>query len=508
MAVISSSTKLAFWARGRAWWRSVFASARNRILMLYLLLLLLLSAVATPIFMWLFLAQVNQRVRADLIDEMADFQAAYADWESDQVRSVAELRQFVDEFLAKTVPQDDNFLIFTIDGTYYRSNPQVLPAIMQPSSKLMGYWALQTQPLSGERTLSDPNIGDILYLVQPLELEGDVRAVFISAHATRGEREEALAGVYLFFWVAAGVVIVAFAIAWIITGQLLAPVQKLATTARLVSESDLTQRIAVKGSGEIADIANTFNDMLDRLQSAFVSQRNFINDAGHELRTPITIIRGHIELLGTVSREQQETLDLVVDELDRMSRFVNDLLLLTRAEQPDFLQLEHVALPAFIEELFQKVSALADRNWRLHRPQSGDLVADRQRLTGAVISLVQNAVQHTRMGDLIELGAALSPALNPTTVRLWVRDTGTGIPLSEQERIFERFARLPNRYRRSDGAGLGLSIVKAITEAHGGYITLSSTVGVGSTFTLVLPLHPSLRLPSSVQEASAPREAQ
>lgn len=217
-----------------------------------------------------------------------------------------------------------------------------------------------------------------------------------------------------------------------------------------------------------------------------MAQQNFINDAGHELRTPLTVIRGHLELLDAESEEQQETLNLVIDELDRMNRFVNDLILLVRAEQPNFLQLETIDIPSFIEEVFAKIQPLGDRNWRLTIRGTGQMRGDRQRLTGALINLAQNAVQHTRMGDLIELGASV----RSTQVQLWIRDTGEGIALSDQERIFERFARAAHRYRRSDGAGLGLPIVRAVVEAHGGKVTLTSQVGVGSTFTLILPLQP------------------
>lgn len=484
MTAVSNSTQPQF--RARPWWQQLLGATRTRILMLYLLLLLLLSGIATPVFLLLFLARVDDRVRDDLAEEMATFQATYALWEQQPNQSVSQLKQFIADFLVRQVPEDDNYLIFTLEGQYYKSTPRTLPDVIQPNSALMDYWANLTEPTQGEVPSSDSDVGNILYLAQPLRLDDDLRAVFISVHTTAGERQEALAGATIFFQVAAGVVLGAFALAWVATGKLLAPVQKLAVTARSVSESDLTQRIPVKGSGEIADLTNTFNEMLDRLQAAFIAQQNFVNDAGHELRTPLTIIRGHLELLGAESQEQQETLELVIDELDRMNRFVNDLILLVRAEQPNFLQLETIDIPSFTEEIFAKIQTLGDRNWRLTIRGAGQLMGDRQRLTGAIINLAQNAAQHTRMGDLIELGASVSQ----TEVRFWVRDTGEGIALRDQERIFERFARVAHRSRRSDGAGLGLPIVRAVVEAHSGKVTLQSQVGVGSTFTINLPLHP------------------
>jgi signal transduction histidine kinase len=241
----------------------------------------------------------------------------------------------------------------------------------------------------------------------------------------------------------------------------------------------------VQGKDEITELTVTFNEMLERLQAAFTSQRNFINDAGHELQTPITIVRGHLELLNEeIPPEQYEAVELVIDELDRMSRIVNELLLLAKAEQPDFLYLETVELSLLIEELYAKATALAFRDWHLDAKAAGKIVVDRQRITQAVVNLAQNATQHTKEGDTIALGSALTG----DSVRFWVRDTGEGIALADQERIFQRFARGSNGRRRSEGAGLGLAIVRAIAEAHGGMVELMSQPGCGSTFTIVIPL--------------------
>ncbi len=282
------------------------------------------------------------------------------------------------------------------------------------------------------------------------------------------------------------VLALALVLAWFAAGRVLIPLRLLTNTAHAITESDLTQRILIQGRGELAEVAKTFNDMMDRLEGAFDTQRDFINDAGHELRTPITIIRGHLELLDDDPEAQQETIALVMDELDRMSRLVEDLLLLSKAERPDFLQLETIDLQLLTEELFTKATALADRNWKLEATTTGRMVGDRQRITEAVMNLAQNATQHTAPTDTIFLGMAITKH----KVKLWVSDTGEGIALEDQERIFERFARAANSRRRSEGSGLGLSIVQAIAEAHGGQVCLRSQLAVGATFTLVLPLDP------------------
>lgn len=468
------------------WWNRVLGEARTRVLLTYIGLQFVVAAMSIPIFTTLFFAEVDRRVQDDLTEEMEVFQDAYEVWEATPDHSLGKLKQFTTQFLSEKTPEDDNFLIVILDNQYYKSSPRALPAILDADSDLMRQWSTLSQPNQGRLTTSDPNIGNVIYLTQPLVLDNQVRGAFVVAHLTWGERREALAGVYIFAQLAIAVVLISLLLAWFAIGKLLLPVQKLAAATRSISEADLSQRLSVRGSGELADLANTFNSMMDRLQEAFVSQRNFINDAGHELRTPITIIQGHLEVMGDDPEEQQASLEVVMDELGRMSRIVNDLLLLAKAERIDFLQLQPIHVRQLIEEIYGKAQTLADRNWQIKTEAEGQMMGDRQRLTGAILNLIQNAVQHTYVGNLIELGSTVTQ----TEVRLWVRDAGEGIPPSEQRRIFERFTRMSDRFRRSEGAGLGLAIVRAVVEAHGGRVELTSQVGMGSTFTLVLPLEP------------------
>lgn len=222
--------------------------------------------------------------------------------------------------------------------------------------------------------------------------------------------------------------------------------------------------------------------MLDRLESAFEAQRRFLDDAGHELRTPITIVRGHLELMGDDPAERRETVALVTDELDRMARLVDDLLTLAHAERLDFLDRQPVELGDLTDELAAKAPALGERGWVVDARAEGAMVADRQRLTQAVMQLAENAVRHTSPGDEIGLGTALAG----DEARLWVRDTGPGVPAGQEGRVFERFARGPDT-PRGESSGLGLSIVRAIAESHGGRVELDSAQGAGATFTIVVP---------------------
>jgi two-component system, OmpR family, sensor kinase len=221
--------------------------------------------------------------------------------------------------------------------------------------------------------------------------------------------------------------------------------------------------------------------MLDRLERAFETQRQFLDDAGHELRTPLTIVQGQLELLPDDPSERQRTIELVLDEVKRMGRMVGDLILLAQSDEPDFLQLEPVDVAALTNDLHAKAQALGDHDWRIDRVGRGIIVADRQRLTQAVVQLAQNAVQHTEHGGEIGIGSVVSPG----EARFWVRDTGSGVAPQDRERIFRRFERGADE--TSDGAGLGLAIVTAIARAHGGRAELDRATDGGATFSITVP---------------------
>ncbi len=473
-------------------WQRFFGEARTRILICYILLMAFFVSVSIPAIRQRLFTLVQKRVEEELSEEVTEFKEMlaqeyyakngaieqrlkekYGSVETDLHRN--KLTAMFDVYLSRKLTEDDTFLIAIVEGKFYKSSSKALPKQLQPDSDLVKGWTQLSQFDRGEQKVSDSKVGSILYITEPVKIQGQTLGVFVVAHLTAGERQEALEAFKVVIEVTLVVLILAILPAWIAAGKLLAPLRALTATARTIEESDLSQRLVVEGQGEIAELANTFNEMMDRLEEAFATQRNFINDAGHELRTPITIVRGHLELMGDDPDEQAETMALVMDELDRMSRFVDDLVVLAKAEQSDFLQLETVDIGALTEELFAKAKALGNRNWQLDAVGKGRIVADRQRITQAMMNLAQNGVQHTASDDSIAIGSAITG----NKVRFWVRDTGEGITLIDQQRIFERFARAANSRRRSEGAGLGLSIVKAIAEAHGGQVYVNSQLGTG-----------------------------
>ncbi|HSK97342.1 MAG TPA: HAMP domain-containing sensor histidine kinase, partial [Euzebyales bacterium] len=350
-----------------------------------------------------------------------------------------------------------------------------LPDGYQPSADLERRWGGVNRP---ERGQFASGVGDVDYLAVPLEQTGQARGVFVVAIYGDVERGDIAQVVETMGLVGVVAILVAAGIAWFGAGRILAPIRRLTRTAERISDRDLDQRIEVAGDDDVARLGRTFNAMLDRLQQAFATQRRFLNDVGHELRTPITIVRGHLEVLGDDPDERRETIALVVDELERMRRLIDDLVMLAKSEQPDFLDLAAIDVGDLAHEIARKAERLADRLWVLEGADEGIIVADRQRLTQAVVQLAQNAVEHTDRGDTIALGCSLIDS----EARLWVRDSGPGFAGSDPRKLFERFVG-----ERSGGTGLGLAIVQAIAHAHGGDVAAEEAPGGGALFTITVP---------------------
>ncbi len=243
---------------------------------------------------------------------------------------------------------------------------------------------------------------------------------------------------------------------------------------------------------EIADkMAQNFNRMLDRLEVLVRAERDFARDAAHELRVPLTVCWGNLGLLaeGLLDddpADRDRRIAVTIEEITRMMRIVDGLCLLAESAHADFLRTERIELDEFVDDIVVRAGALGRRRWRA-RGTAGNVVADRQRLIAAVLNLVDNAVHHTGEGDEVTIGARVAGA----EVRIWVRDSGLGIQVADQDLIFDRLRRGTGAAEHYRGSGLGLAIVTAIVEAHGGRVELGSRVGHGSTFTVVLPRHPA-----------------
>lgn len=449
---------------------------RARILLQYVGLLAFAVVASVLVGRQVLLVRVEERIEAEHRQEVSELERLAGGVDPATGRPFGtDVERIFRVYLQRNIPSRHEVFLTFVDGKPFFRSAALAPYRLDEDEALVRVWGGLRRSDSGE---VETPAGAVKYLAVPV----GARGVFLVASFRDREESELNETIASLALVGLAILVIGSVLAWRLAGRVLRPVIAVTSTARSISETSLEQRIPVRGSDEIAQLAETFNEMLDRLERAFDMQRRFLDDAGHELRTPLTIVRGHLELLGDDPEERRQTLELVLDELERMGRMVEDITMLAKADEPDFLQLDSVDVGALTDELASKASALGRRDWRIDSAGRGIIVADRQRLTQAVVQLAQNAVKHTHEGDLVALGSTVTPG----EARFWVRDSGPGVPAQDRHRIFGRFERGSNA-RRTDGAGLGLAIVEAIALAHGGRVTLDGRPGEGATFSITVP---------------------
>jgi two-component system OmpR family sensor kinase len=454
-------------------------SARGRILGWSVLLLAVALAASTAVTHILLVRQLDQRVRAELSHEVAEFRLLAA---RRPVLGPGHAGSMVALLRARTsqaVLENDVVLIGLAGGKVATATSNPDAALLRRYPALLARWSTVSKITSGTVQLA---AGQASYTAIPVRVAGDpVHGVFVATVLTSADLATINGVTRLQLEVGAAALMIGAGLAWLVAGRVLRPVRETTDLARRITEADLAERIPLRGRNEISELALTFNRMLDRLAAALTAQRRFLADAGHELRTPITIIQGNLDTLEPRTADEAETLAIATDELTRMSRLVDELHLLAGSERADFLSLGPVDLAELTRSLAAKAQALDDRPWLLTQAAQGVAVLDAQRVTQAVMQLAANAVAHTPAGAAVEL----SSAVTGEAVEFVVADRGPGIPAAERPRIFERFARLDSR--RTGGTGLGLSIVAAIAAAQGGHVSVASRSGGGAVFCLSIP---------------------
>ncbi len=276
---------------------------------------------------------------------------------------------------------------------------------------------------------------------------------------------------------------------YILLRQLLRTVGRITVTADELGRLNLDKRLGDQGSDdEVGDLARTFDEMLDRIDRVMQAQRRLLADVSHQLRTPLTIARGHLEVLGrsktTDPSALRESIDVVVEEIAHMGAIVERLLMLGHAMDPDFLEKHPVDLRALLGDCFASTRVLEPREYSLGPVPDLVIVVDEDKLRGAILNLVSNAVHATRTGDVVRISAAVNEVRRE--IELVVEDSGPGIPIAARALALERFAR-PGP-RSPGGTGLGLAIVRAVSEAHGGRVIIDESSLGGARVTMVLPL--------------------
>jgi heavy metal sensor kinase len=281
-------------------------------------------------------------------------------------------------------------------------------------------------------------------------------------------------------------------ITWWLTGKSLEPLATMTRVAgQITNADDLSRRIppATLQNDEISSAIDSFNATLERLEKLFTSQRRFLADVSHDLRTPLTVIKGNVSLIRKMRKNDEESLESIEQEVDRMTRLVGDLLLLAQAESGSLpLDMQTVELDTILLEVFNQMKTLAGDKVELSIGEIDQvqLTGDRDRLKQMLLNLVGNAVQYTPAGGSV----ALALSKTDLQAKLIISDTGPGIPAEDLPHIFERFYRGQRTHRpdQTSGYGLGLSIAYWIVRNHGGYIEVSSREGQGTTFCVWLPL--------------------
>jgi two-component system OmpR family sensor kinase len=281
--------------------------------------------------------------------------------------------------------------------------------------------------------------------------------------------------------------------AWLVTGQALAPLATVTQVATQITRADdLSRRIPVtsRRDDEVGQLILAFNQTLERLENLFNTQRRFMADVSHELRTPLTVIKGNVGLMRKFGEMDEESLNGIEGEVDRLTRLVGDLLLLNQAESGRLpLDMSAVELDTVLLEVFQQMRLLAGERLqlRLSEIDQVQVTGDRDRLKQVILNLVGNALQYTPAGGQVTLALRKLGE----RVQLIVNDTGPGIPAQDLPHIFERFYRGEKSRKRSgssSGFGLGLSIAYWIIHNHGGSIEVTSLEGKGTTFCVWLPM--------------------
>jgi two-component system OmpR family sensor kinase len=322
----------------------------------------------------------------------------------------------------------------------------------------------------------------VRYIATPIAIDGDkYPAVYVAAVDVDAELGELRDAFTTYALVAACTLVAIGLVGWFVAGRLLRPLRRLRVAASRITASDRGERIPVVGRDDISSLTETVNGMLDRLDGAMTSQRQLLDDVRHELATPITIVRGHLELLEVDNVDEVEaTRLLAIDELDRMARLVDDIESLTDSQR---MTLSRTATDVgdLTEEVFAKASGIPGHEWVLESAAHVSAPLDAGRITQAWLQLVDNAAKYSPHGSRIQLGSTSGA----DQVEFWVADQGSGIPPGAEERIFERFGRADTG-RGIRGSGLGLPIVQAIASAHGGRVSLVSSRN-GSRFGIVIP---------------------
>ena len=411
-----------------------------------------------------------------------------------------EPRVFISRGGRLTLPTADVFAtpgvyvqISTLDGVALTRSDNLGSQTLAVSSSAL------TQVTQGDSVYSNVTKDSVplRVYIAPLTVRGQVIAAIVVAESLQGVNDTLQRLAVLLVAGIVGALAIASIVGLLLAGSALAPIDRITQAAQMIARSnDLSRRIEHKPTkDEVGRLAATFNEMLGRIEELFRTEQRFVADVSHELRSPLTAIRGNLDLLrrGAMNdaEARQEALDAVDSESSRMQRLVQDLLLLAQADAGVEIQKEVVELDTLLLDLYRQARVSSGQvKVSLGSEDQAQVLGDADRLKQLFLNLIDNTIKYTPSGGEVKL----SLALEGEWVRVSVADTGVGIPEKDLPKIFDRFYRVEKARSRDPstgsggGTGLGLSIVKWIVDQHGGRIQAESQVGKGTTFTVWLPL--------------------
>ena len=331
----------------------------------------------------------------------------------------------------------------------------------------------------------------------PVEIENRIQYI-VQVAAPMHEIEDNLAHLRLLFLILIPVgLFLSGCAAYVIAAMAFKPMMKMVRTAETISATSLDARLELpKAKDEVHLLGSALNEMITRIDSAVKSQRQFVADASHELRTPLTIMRSELEFANRSARRSslKESITISIAELDHLSSMVNDLLTLARLDAAQLkLELSSIRLDELLVECVQAVRGIAKRKGvkiKVFVEEAVEIQGDHKKLMSVILNLLDNAIKYSAKNRYVSASLKVRETESGTAL-IVIKDSGPGIPKSEQGRIFKRFYRGSQSRSKTDGSGLGLAIAQRFVELHGGRISVQSEEGRGSIFTVELPLNRS-----------------
>ena len=371
--------------------------------------------------------------------------------------------------------------------------------VFSPSLQQLQEHVREQPPLWANPNFQVVEIGNfvIYYKEVPVAINGEHYSLHFFRTITTETRLLGFIQQILLVEMVLGLVLALF-LGYFVSQRLLQPIRSMTDTVKSIEVSDLGTRLEVSDTkDELSELAVTFNRMLERIQQGFDQQQRFVSDASHELRTPVTVIRGYADMLSRWGRHDEETLqeglEAIGSEAENMQELIEKLLFLARADQKrQILHKELLDMQALVGDVFRKMQMAVDsHHLQLLANEPAMVLADKVTMRQMLRIFLENAVKYTPAGGVIRLSSRCSPD-DEGYIELVIEDTGIGIAEEEQEKIFQRFYRVDSSRTKEagqpGGTGLGLSIAKWIADRHGIKIRVESQPGAGTRFTLKIPL--------------------